>query len=1038
MAFIRITGMRLRTKLLLAYVGLSIILFTCGGIIALHLVKKAVKNNIESNLRNGTDAIINLVETSAQGSIKNYLRAVAERNLEIAKDIHQRHLDGEYTELESRKKIRDTLLSQRIGKTGYIYCVNSQGIATVHPNSGVEGNNWSQFAFVHRQIELKTGYIEYQWKNPGEIAEHPKALFMTYFEPYDWIISVSTYRREFKELLPMEEIRQSVKALKFGTSGYIFVADSQGNILIHPEIEGRNLFDLGERDTHFFEKMLQEGFGQVIYWWQNPGDTHEREKLALYGYIPEFDWIVGSTGYVDEIYSFLETAQKNTIYFVGIALLLSTILTVFISNSITRRLNHLMAVITRGDQGDLTVRADPVSDDEIGRLARIYNSFLERLQTYHEKLDAEIEKHRTTAESLQKSQTLFQAVFNQTFQLIGILNPDGTIRDINQTALDFAGVKKTDLVGRKFLERPYWSNSEATRKKIEHAIQKAANAQFTRMEVGHVDQYGRTHIIDFSLKPVVDANGKVILLIAEGRDITERKRVEEEIKKSDERLKLALDSVSDAIWDWRVDSGEVYFSSRWYTMLGYEPYELPQKYETWKNLLHPEDRLKTEPIVLQHLESGKPFELEFRMRTKDNQWRWILDRGRTVEKDDHGNALRMLGTHMDITDRKMMEERIQQAQKMEAIGTLAGGIAHDFNNILGGIFGYAQLVQLSIQDNSEAKKYIDQLCVASNRAKGLVQQILAFSRQSKSEKVPTDIGIVTKEVLKLLRASIPATIEIQQNVQSHIGAVEADPNQIHQIVMNLCTNAFHAMHPKGGNIQVGLSKLEIGPGDAAHRNIKPGMYLKLSVADSGQGMAPSTVARIFEPYFTTKDKGEGTGMGLAVVHGIVKDHGGDINVISELEVGSTFEIYLPIMEERHLAEADEPIQPLDTGHETILLVDDEKDLVDIGKDMLERLGYKVFTRTSSYEALRDFKAQPDKYDLIITDMTMPEMTGDKLAQEIRKVRKDAPIILCTGFSENLAPNDAKAMGINDYLMKPVTVEALAKSVRGALDNVKTK
>ena len=271
-----------------------------------------------------------------------------------------------------------------------------------------------------------------------------------------------------------------------------------------------------------------------------------------------------------------------------------------------------------------------------------------------------------------------------------------------------------------------------------------------------------------------------------------------------------------------------------------------------------------------------------------------------------------------------------------------------------------------------------------------------------------------------------------------MGAVEANPDQIHQIVLNLCTNAFHAMRSSGGKISVDLAKLEIVSGDDSYPNIKPGMYLKLSVADSGHGMEPTTISRIFEPYFTTKDKGEGTGMGLAVVHGIVKECGGDIKVHSKLGVGSTFEILLPIMKEEGFSESVEPSSPLDTGHETILLVDDEKVLVEIGKDMLERLGYRVFTHTSSYEALNDFKARSNKYDLVITDMTMPEMTGDRLAREIKKIREDIPIILCTGFSEKISPNNVKKMGINEYLMKPVTVEALAKTVRNTMDHVKEK
>lgn len=413
-------------------------------------------------------------------------------------------------------------------------------------------------------------------------------------------------------------------------------------------------------------------------------------------------------------------------------------------------------------------------------------------------------------------------------------------------------------------------------------------------------------------------------------------------------------------------------------MLGYEPYELPQEYETWKSLLHPEDRASAEQCVLGHVESGKPFELEFRMRTKDSQWRWILDRGKMVEQDAHGKSSRMLGTHMDITERKMMEERMQQAQKMEAIGTLAGGIAHDFNNILSGIFGYAQLAQLRLKDNSKATEYIDQLCVASDRAKGLVQQILAFSRQSKSEKVPTDIGLVAKEALTLLRASIPATIEIEQNVRSGLGAVAADPNQIHQIVMNPATNAFHAIGSNSGKIGIHLGKTEISPDDAFYPNVKPGAYLKLVVADTGTGMNATTLNRIFEPYFTTKEPGEGTGLGLAVV-------------------------------------------------------DDEKVLIDIGKAMLEQLGYTVETRANPQDALDAFKAQTNRYDLVISDMTMPHMTEESLAREIKKLRSDIPIILSTGFSEKLTSKDLSEAGISHVLMKPIALKDLAKTVRSALD-----
>ena len=398
--------------------------------------------------------------------------------------------------------------------------------------------------------------------------------------------------------------------------------------------------------------------------------------------------------------------------------------------------------------------------------------------------------------------------------------------------------------------------------------------------------------------------------------------------------------------------------------------------------------------------------------------------------------------YLDITDRKLaekeakrLESALTQAQKMEAIGTLAGGIAHDFNNILGAIIGYTQLAQINSKENPKVQEYTNQVCIASERAKGLIQQILAFSRQSNLEKQPVDIGVIINETLKLIRASIPSTIEIQQNVKKNLGTVKANQTQIHQVLINLCTNAAHAMENEYGKLAVDLLPMRIDESDCSNFNsIKPGNYLKLSVSDTGHGIDAYTISRIFEPYFTTKEVGEGTGMGLALVHGIIKDHGGDIKVYSEPGVGTTFHILFPTIEdtvEGSTAVSDS----LPKGEGQILFVDDEKTLVDIGKNLLEVLGYQVETRTSPNEALEALQAQPDKYDLLITDMTMPKMNGDKLSVEIKKIKPNLPIIICTGFSKTMSREKATEMGINSILMKPLTLVDLAYTVKKVLDGV---
>ncbi|MDT8285325.1 MAG: ATP-binding protein, partial [Thermovirgaceae bacterium] len=390
-------------------------------------------------------------------------------------------------------------------------------------------------------------------------------------------------------------------------------------------------------------------------------------------------------------------------------------------------------------------------------------------------------------------------------------------------------------------------------------------------------------------------------------------------------------------------------------------------------------------------------------------------------------------TALDITFQKRLESQLQQVQKMEAIGTLAGGIAHDFNNILGAIMGYAEMALLDASEEHKVRYCVDQVLKASYRAKDLVKQILAFSRQSDQEKRPLQITPIVKETLKMLRAFIPATIEIRHRLEADSAIVEADPTHIHQILMNLSTNAQYAMHDKGGILEISLRTVDLNPDEAAgHADLKPGSYLELSVSDTGDGMDPETRERIFDPYFTTKKKGVGTGMGLAVVHGIVKDHRGAITVQSELGKGTQFDVFFPIADKPVKAAGNE-FKPLPGGTEHILLVDDEEPLVRLVKGMLEKLGYRVSARSSSLEALEAFRAHPDRFDLVITDMTMPNMTGEILAQKLMAVRPSIPVVLCTGYSERVTDTKVKSLGIRELIMKPILIREMAFTLRRILD-----
>jgi len=393
----------------------------------------------------------------------------------------------------------------------------------------------------------------------------------------------------------------------------------------------------------------------------------------------------------------------------------------------------------------------------------------------------------------------------------------------------------------------------------------------------------------------------------------------------------------------------------------------------------------------------------------------------------------------DLTERKqaeaekiILESQLRQAQKMESIGTLAGGIAHDFNNILSSVIGYTELTIDDLPVGSLARKNLSSVLKAGERAKNLVSQILTFSRQSEQIHVPIQIHIIVKEALKLIRSSLPATIDIYQRINDS-GYVMADPTQIHQIVMNLCTNAFHAMQDTGGVLTVTLFQKDINEANSArYPELSPAPHVVLCIKDTGSGMKKSIVERIFEPYFTTKEKGKGTGLGLAVVHGIIKAHCGTINVESVPGKGSSFYVWLPSVEGCQAEKAVVERQQL-VGMEHILVVDDEIDLVKLEQQMLERLGYKVTAFTDSKKALEMFSAAPLDFDVIITDMTMPNITGDLLAKEMIKIRSNIPVILCSGFSEKIDEEKAEAGGIKRYIIKPVTRNDIAKAVREVLE-----
>jgi PAS domain S-box-containing protein len=512
-------------------------------------------------------------------------------------------------------------------------------------------------------------------------------------------------------------------------------------------------------------------------------------------------------------------------------------------------------------------------------------------------------------------------------------------------------------------------------------------------------------------------------------ELEERQRAEEALRQSEAHYRALVEGSLQGISIVKRDGTRVFANSALTHMLGYaRPEELVGR-SIWEHTA-PHELSRFRAAFEAHLRGeAAPTHHEYQAVKKDGTLIWVE---RLASPMTLNGEPVILVAYLDITERKRLETQLRQAQKMQAIGTLAGGIAHDFNNILTAILGYTELAMQERKQDRVLGHYLQRVLTAGNRAKDLVQQILAFSRQTEVKRTPIQLHLLIREVLGLLRAALPSTIAIRPVIDSHAGSVLADPTQIHQVVLNLCTNAAHAMRETGGVIEILLEAVEVTTDrTTVAADLEPGPYVRLTVRDTGHGMAPEVMERIFEPFFTTKNMGEGTGMGLAVVHGIVTSHGGAITVESTPGQGATFAVYLPRLGDPTTS-AVHTEEPLPGGSERILFVDDEEALAHLWQTVLEHLGYNVVVCTNSLEALNVFRAAPQSFDLVITDYTMPTMTGEGLAQELRCVRPDIPIILYTGFSDTMTAERAQALEIDALVLKPLRVRDFNLAIRQVL------
>ncbi|MGM0454049.1 MAG: PAS domain S-box protein [Thermodesulfobacteriota bacterium] len=644
-----------------------------------------------------------------------------------------------------------------------------------------------------------------------------------------------------------------------------------------------------------------------------------------------------------------------------------------------------------------------------------------------QKQNAQLDQDRQT---LQKRNQQYQQLAENLNDILYILDQNATITYVSPNIERISGYRPEEIIGRSYANFLHPDDRE----NLGEQFRKIIAGEAVATERLYETRDGRAIWFMTNARPIKE-NDRIIGIQGLLVDITQRKQVEQALQQSEEKYRTILETIEDGYFEADLAGNLTFFNDALYQMLGYEKEALMGM--NYRQAMDAEFARRVYAEFNRVYRTGKSVNIfNGELIRKDGSTCYVETLVSPV-KDTDGQVTGFKGIARDVSERKKLNAQIRQLQKMEAIGTLAGGIAHDFNNILSSVIGYTELSIDEVPQDTVLHHNLSAVLEAGNRAKALVKQILTISRREEQEFAPVQIVPLLKETLKMMRATTPATIEIRENIANESFIVRTDPTQFHQVIVNLATNAVKAMENESGILAVDVEAVNLDEHmTQKHPEVVSGDYARITVSDTGIGIASHHLDKIFEPYFTTWQKTvDGSGLGLSVVYSIVRKHNGFVTVYSEIGRGTTFHVYMPMAENRRPKAAKPPEETLPRGTEHILVLDDEPQIVNMMQQKLNRLGYTATTATSSKEALDQFRLSPERFDLVLTDMSMPRMTGDTLAHAIKAIRPDMPVILCTGYNEKLDEN-SRDLPIEALLMKPADQKTLATTIRRVLDGAK--